>query len=183
MTAFLRSMSIVLTSLSLAACGETEPSFVCTGGFTGGMLTSSTASCPGCQVDDASAAIDGNGDRAAYLIFNRSNVNPNGGQVSLTAGGRSFPAGSTVGAFMRFPRSDQRGYTNISASFVTYLGGVQQEMVFGSRTNVGNINGSGQTTFYGGATSLAFDAVEAIASLGNTPEAATVELFEICGAR
>ena len=163
----------------LSSCGGGGQS-ACAGGFSGGSLVTTTSACPGCQVNNAGDAIDGNGSSAADVVFDNSNVNPNGGQVSLKAGGRNYPARSTVGAYMLFPSGN---YTNIAASFVTYLGGVQQEMISGSSTGVGGIDGAGSTTFYGGQTTLAFDAVEAIASLSGATGPTTVKVFEICGNR
>ncbi len=174
----------LLAATLLSGCDGGGAGSVCTGGFTGANLVTTTAACPGCQINDAAAAIDGNGDSAAELVFNNSGADPSGGRVSLTTSGRIYPAGSTVGAFMRFPRIESgRGFTNISASIVTYLGGVQQEMVSGTSTTFGNIEGGGQVTFYGGTANLAFDGVEAIASLGNASQPTTVNVFEICGNR
>lgn len=169
--------------LALSSCGEGSEGGFCSGSFAGGRLVTNTASCPGCQVNNAASAIDGNGNSAADVIFNSDSVSPNGGEVSLLASGRNFPAGSIVGAFMQFPRPEGRGYTNVSATFVTYRGGVQQEMIFGSSTTVGTIDGAGSKVFYGGQANLAFDSLEAIASLGNVPVPTTVNVFEICGNR
>ena len=174
----------VLVATIVSGCGGGAAGSACAGGFTGATLATTTAACPGCQINNAGAAIDGNGDSAAALVFNNSGVNPSGGRVSLTASGRIYPAGSTVGAFMRFPRIESGpGFTNISASIVTYLGGVQQEMISSTTTTSGNIDGGGQVTFYGGVANLAFDGVEAIASLGGTSQPTTVNVFEICGNR
>lgn len=171
--------------LALSACSEGSEleGVVCSGSFAGGQLVTTTASCPGCQVNNAASAIDGNGDSAADVIFNSDSVSPNGGEVSLRASGRDFPAGSTVGAFMLFPRPEGRGYTNVSATFVTYRSGVQQEMIFGTRTTLGTIEGAGSKVFYGGQANLPFDSLEAIASLGSAPVPTTVNVFEICGNR
>lgn len=183
MISIYRAWPVWLAAVLLNACGGGSGA-ACSGGFGGATLATSTANCPGCQVNTAGAAIDDDGNSAADVVFNNSGVNPNGGQVSLRASGRNYPAGRTVGAFMRFPRVESGpAYSNISASFITYLGGVQQEMIGGTSTTVGNIDGSGQVTFYGGGSTLAFDAVEAIAALEGTTQPATVKIFEICGRR
>ena len=89
-----------------------------------------------------------------------------------------------MGAYMLFPSVQSgAGYTNISSSFITYRAGVQQEMISGSSTAVGNIDGGGSKTFYGGKTTLPFDSVQVIASLSGTSTPATVNVFEICGNR
>lgn len=176
-----RNLAVPALALLLSACGG-EVSSTCSAGFSGAELTTTTSDCSGCRVDNASAANDGNGGSGAQLIFNATRLNPAGGRISLTARGRAFGGGSTVGAYLQFPYSNS-AYTNVAVSFVTYREGVQQEMLDGSSTGVGNIEGAGTTQFYGQPTRLPFDSVEVLTSLSGSGEPATVRLYEICGNR
>lgn len=176
------SMSVATLALLLSACGGSGSS-TCGAGFAGAAVSSSTSGCAGCRVDGVEAAIDGNGGTAAELVFNASGLTPAGGQIRLTGSGREFGGGSTVGAYMQFPYLASGGYTNIAVSFTTYRGGVQQEVIEGSSTAVGNIDGAGETRFYGGRSNLPFDSVEALTSLSGGGQPTTVQLFELCGNR
>lgn len=173
---------VLLSALQLAAC-EGTTSATCAAGFRGGSLAVDASSCAGCRIEDAELAIDGSGLSAAQMQFNALGLNPAGGQLGLRAGGREFGGGSTVGAYLQFPSAQPGGYTSVAVSFVTSRGGVQQEVIEGSGTTVGNLEGAGETRFYGGPSGLPFDAVEVRASLSGTARPASVLIYEICGQR
>lgn len=178
-----RFLFVTAVAAALAACGSGDGNVPagCLDTLTGGgtAVSVDSGACPGCTVTDANRSIDASADSHALIGYDTS-----GGEVLMRATaqpGVVFPAGNFAGALVQFPRRQSGGFSNVGISIRTYLNGVLQERVTSTQTTIGNVDGAGAITLYGGETGQAFDAVEASMNLGGGP--ATVMLYDFCADR
>lgn len=174
---------VVSTAALLAACsgGSDGPTTAgCLATLTGGgtQIDGDVSACPDCSFEDGAFAID---DSAAS--FARLELGAGGGAAAVRAtaqAGVVYPAGQYAGVVAYFPKSSTPN-ANVNIAVRTYLGGVLQEQVSSSTSVIGNVDGAGEDTRYGGLTGSAFDAVEALVTVNGLPQ--TVRFYDFCADR
>ncbi len=190
-----------LLGVGLVACGGNSDdggaNGVCSRGLSGGTVKLATTPCTGCTVTSLGSVADGSKSSYATLSYNVGSVNamdpmnPNNGNnvpggpsaIDANGPGTTYPPGSLVGAYMKFPTDG--AMTKEALTFTTYLGGAKQETftVFSLDGTSSPPDLAGNFYYYNigkTGTAKSFDTVEVNVDYEGTTGQENVLLYEMC---